>query len=109
MRSTRRRAASSGCGGSCCRRASSTTRSPPRKPRDVNFRPRADQTAALDDPAVGNGGQFFTAPAERLPTIARRLGHQRIDVLKIDIEGGEYAVLDDLLRSGPAVRQLLVE
>jgi FkbM family methyltransferase len=82
----------------------------PRKPRDVNFRPRTGSAVAAADTAlVDNGGQLFTAPAERLLTIARRLGHERIDVLKLDIEGGEYAVLDDLLRSGPAVRQLLVE
>jgi len=82
---------------------------PPRKPHDVNFRPRAHHATAADDAVAADRGPLFTAPAERLLTIAQRLGHQRIDVLKLDIEGGEYAVLDDLLRSGPAVRQLLVE
>ena len=46
-------------------------------------------------------------PVRRLPTLMQELGHDRLDLLKLDIEGGEYAVLDDVLAVGP--RQLLVE
>lgn len=49
------------------------------------------------------------APVSRLATIMKKLGHAKIDVLKMDIEGAEYEVLSDLLASGVAVRQLLVE
>ncbi|GAB4517416.1 MAG: hypothetical protein OHK0046_23940 [Anaerolineae bacterium] len=47
---------------------------------------------------------------KRLSTIMQQLGHTHIDVLKMDIEGSEYAVIDDLL-SIPEVSigQLLVE
>lgn len=45
----------------------------------------------------------------RLKTLMRDLGHDRIDVLKMDIEGAEYGVLRDLLNDGVPVRQLLVE
>jgi Methyltransferase FkbM domain len=48
-------------------------------------------------------------PVYRLASIARMLGHERIDVLKMDIEGAEYGVLEDLLVSGLAVKQVLVE
>jgi FkbM family methyltransferase len=48
-------------------------------------------------------------PVHRLASIARMLGHERIDVLKMDIEGAEYGVLEDLLGSGLAVKQVLVE
>lgn len=37
------------------------------------------------------------------------LGHKVIHVLKMDIEGAEYSVLDDILASGVRVEQLLVE
>lgn len=37
------------------------------------------------------------------------LGHDRIDLLKMDIEGAEYSVLRDFLSSGVRVGQLLVE
>ncbi|BET67464.1 hypothetical protein ASA1KI_23820 [Opitutales bacterium ASA1] len=48
-------------------------------------------------------------PVARLETICKELRHARIDLIKIDIEGAEYAVLDDLVRHGPWPRQLLVE
>ena len=37
---------------------------------------------------------------ERLSSIMRQLGHQRLDVLKIDIEGAEFEAVPDLLDSG---------
>ncbi|GIS18490.1 MAG: hypothetical protein CM15mP120_04060 [Pseudomonadota bacterium] len=39
----------------------------------------------------------------------RDLGHDHLDVLKMDIEGAEYAVLDDMLQSNILPDQLLVE
>ena len=45
----------------------------------------------------------------RLATIARQLGHSRIDVLKMDIEGGEYEVIDDLAGGSVEADQFLVE
>jgi FkbM family methyltransferase len=48
-------------------------------------------------------------PVQRLSTIMRTLGHTRIHLLKMDIEGAEYEVLNDLLDSGLEVEQLLVE
>jgi FkbM family methyltransferase len=45
----------------------------------------------------------------RLRTILDDLGHDRIDVLKMDIEGAEYAVIQDMVASGIQVKQLLIE
>jgi FkbM family methyltransferase len=45
----------------------------------------------------------------RLPTILRSLGHEKIHVLKMDIEGAEYEVLENMLASGIYVDQLLIE
>jgi FkbM family methyltransferase len=45
----------------------------------------------------------------RFDTIRERLGHTGIDILKMDIEGAEYGVIPDVLRSEVRVRQLLVE
>jgi hypothetical protein len=39
----------------------------------------------------------------------RNLGHSRIDVLKMDIEGTEYDVVDEILERRLPVRQILVE
>jgi FkbM family methyltransferase len=40
---------------------------------------------------------YFVAPCKRISTIIKELGHDRIDLLKIDIEGSEYEVLDSLI------------
>lgn len=48
-------------------------------------------------------------PVQRLRTIMDRLGHQAIDLLKMDIEGTEYSVIDDILRENIPVAQLLIE
>jgi len=44
-----------------------------------------------------------------LKTVMETLGHKKINVLKMDIEGAEYEVLDDVLSSDIKVDQLLVE
>ncbi len=48
-------------------------------------------------------------PAYSLATITEKLGHDRIDLLKMDIEGAEYEVLEGLLDSPVLPTQLLVE
>ena len=48
-------------------------------------------------------------PAYCLSSVANRLGHSRIDLLKMDIEGAEYEVLEGLLASPIKPSQLLVE
>ena len=73
----------------------------PRKAGAVNY-----TTAAAPGRA---GGAPVTAPVRRLSTIWRQLGRWPVQVLKMDIEGGEYEVIDDLLTSGVPVRQMLIE
>jgi FkbM family methyltransferase len=45
----------------------------------------------------------------RLSTVMSELGHEAVDLLKMDIEGAEYDVLDDILDHRLPVRQILVE
>lgn len=52
---------------------------------------------------------YFEAPCKRLPTLMRELGHSHVDLLKLDIEGAEYGVLDDMLECGLDVRIVCVE
>lgn len=44
-----------------------------------------------------------------MKTIMSLLGHRRIDILKMDIEGSEYEVIGDMIASGVEVGQLAVE
>ena len=51
----------------------------------------------------------ITVSMKRLSTIMRELEHDTVDLLKIDIEGAEYGVIDDLVKNRVPVRQLCVE
>ena len=62
----------------------------------------------------GKGGRqkgpvFQRAPCRRLSEISRELGLQEIDVLKMDIEGSEYDVLEDALACKIFPHQIAVE
>ena len=48
-------------------------------------------------------------PAKTLSTILKTLQHRHVDVLKMDIEGAEYGVLEGLLNSELRPTQLLIE
>lgn len=48
-------------------------------------------------------------PVHRLSTIMKKLRHGRIDLLKMDIEGAEYEVIEDIISSGMPITQLLIE
>lgn len=54
-------------------------------------------------------GRFLDVPCDTLTGFRRRLHHDRVDVLKIDIEGAEAAVLDWLISSSERPRVVMVE
>jgi FkbM family methyltransferase len=60
-------------------------------------------------PSATETSSSLDAPVYRIATIMQMLGHDRIDLLKMDIEGSEYEVIHDLLASHIYVDQLLVE
>jgi hypothetical protein len=37
------------------------------------------------------------------------LGHNELEILKMDIEGAEYSVIDDILSSDIKIKQILLE
>ncbi len=53
--------------------------------------------------------EAIEVPVRRLQTIMQELGHSKIDILKMDIEGAEYEAVEDILLSGIPVSQVLVE
>ncbi len=53
--------------------------------------------------------EAIQVPVYRLRTIMQRLGHEHIDLLKMDVEGAEYALLEEMGQSDLAIGQLLVE
>lgn len=45
----------------------------------------------------------------KIDTIAAKLKHSYIDIIKMDIEGSEYKVIKDILKSNIIVKQIVVE
>ena len=52
---------------------------------------------------------FFTAQCHRVATVMGQLGDTHLDLLKMDIEGAEYAVIRDIVSSKILPRILLIE
>lgn len=46
------------------------------------------------------GGRYFDAPCCSIPSVMRKLGHDSIDLLKMNIEGAEHIVLGAALDAG---------
>jgi FkbM family methyltransferase len=70
---------------------------PPQNPEEGSWFAQSGKTATLE------------VPCKNLSTLMRENGHEHIDLLKIDIEGAEYEVLEDLLRHRLRVKQIAVE
>lgn len=54
-------------------------------------------------------GLPIEAPVRRFQSLTQMLGHSKVDVVKMDIEGAEYEVLRDVLESKVQIGQILVE
>jgi len=53
--------------------------------------------------------RYFEAECQTVATLMGSLGHERIDLLKLDIEGAQHDVIDSLLRDNVFPRVLCVE
>ena len=64
-------------------------------------------TASADK--QGGAETYIIVPMKTLRTIAGELGHKYIDLLKLDIEGTEFDVVPDILKSDIQVGQFCIE
>lgn len=48
-------------------------------------------------------------PVLKFDSIIKKLGHSKIDVLKLDIEGSEYMVLEEILNADIQISQICIE
>lgn len=85
------------------------------KDGSLKFFPRLKKDGTKSDvmftmiPEEETKDDVIEVPAYSLASIVGKLGHDHIDVLKMDIEGAEYEVLEGLLESPVKPKQLLVE
>ncbi len=77
--------------------------------RRINKRGRKSGVMWTAEGDAGDDTDFIDAPAYTIATIMQKLGHERVDLLKVDVEGAEYAILDGLRDVASPPTQLLVE
>jgi FkbM family methyltransferase len=53
--------------------------------------------------------EMVTVKCETVSSLMKKFGHTHVDLLKIDIEGAEYGVLEAIMESGVHIRQIAVE
>ncbi len=58
---------------------------------------------------VHGSQEYFDANCHRLVTIMQKLGHDHVDLVKIDIEGSWYEVVEDILKSKAQIKVLCIE
>ncbi len=69
-----------------------------------------DPTHVSFSPVARKGsGEAVEVPVRTVRSLMEQLGHERVDLIKADIEGAEYEMIDDLLAHGPRPGQLLLE
>jgi FkbM family methyltransferase len=76
--------------------------------RRVNRRGKRAAVMWTADRGAGDPDDFVDAPAYTIASLMSRLKHDHVDLLKMDVEGAEYDILD-ALRPDRLPRQLLVE
>ena len=71
--------------------------------------PTTDGQVSFSLSGAGAGHGSVMCPVRRLATLADSMGHSHIDLLKMDIEGFEYQVIDDILGGPLRPDQWLIE
>jgi len=71
--------------------------------------PTKDTYAGHSITNLQNTDAYIEAPVDKLSNIMQELGHRHIDLLKIEIEGAEYTVINDVLADKLDVKIILVE
>ena len=73
------------------------------------FAPQDPTHASYSISNLQHTEQFVEAPCKRLATLTRELRHDRIDLLKLDVEGAEYPIIAGMLADGVRPRVFCVE
>ena len=77
--------------------------------RRISSRGRKSKVMWTAEDQAGDDSHYIDAPAYTIRTMMEKLGHDRVDLLKIDVEGAEYEILDSLEKAERLPVQVLVE
>lgn len=73
------------------------------------FSPMNSQHVNYSTRNIHGTSEYFTADCRRLTTVMAQLGHDHIDLLKLDIEGSWYEVIQDVIETKIPIKVLCVE
>jgi len=73
------------------------------------FRPKDDKHISHSLTNLQETDNYIEVHVEKLDDIMKSNGHDHLDILKLDIEGAEFAVIDSILKSNIDIRVLCVE
>lgn len=80
---------------------------------EITFYPPRRETSSHFSPVKRYGdrqyGKAIKAPVFTLGSIMDKLGHDHVDLVKLDIEGGEFDVIGDLANPAVGAAQALIE
>lgn len=75
----------------------------------VNRKGKISKSMYTTVPAAGNEGHYVEVEMRTLRTLMKTFGHERIDMLKMDVEGAEYDVIDEVVSLEHPVKQIVLE
>ena len=73
------------------------------------FAPRNEAYVSHSIVNIQHSERSIEVPVRRLSGLMREMGHRRLDLLKLDIEGAEYQVIESLLADKTEVDILCIE
>ena len=71
--------------------------------------PQMENYASYSVCLFNESDKVIRAPVDRLGNIMRELGHAQLDLVKIEIEGAEYAVVDTIIEDQLDIKLIVVE
>ena len=77
--------------------------------RRVDRRGKRAEVMWTADENAGDPDDYMDAPAYTVQSMMDKLGHRKVDLLKMDVEGAEFSILDGLRSVRQLPEQLLVE
>ena len=73
------------------------------------YEPTLDNYASHSIELFQESGRFIEVPVDRLSNIMKSFGHTSIDLLKLEIEGAEYKVIETIIEDKLDIKAILVE
>lgn len=72
------------------------------------FRPRRAKHIS-HSLSCDEGRGYIEVECQKVSSVMRARGHRHLDILKLDVEGTEFEIVEDVLRDKVSIDQLLVE